>query len=434
MDNESPTPSPQTSGLSAFWQELKRRKVMRVAITYAVVAWIVIQIAVATFPTLLIPDWALRLVTMSVLLGFPVAIILAWAFELSPDGIKTTKAARIDNPDGESDSAVQKKRNWFSVLFAAAIPTLIFGALAVFFYFRSDPNPTPLASSPAPPGLSSSNGLQVEDLDKSIAVLPFANRSANEEDVFFTDGIHDDLLTHISRIHDIKTISRTSVMGYRDTTKSMPTIGQELGVAHILEGGVQRAGNQIRINVQLIDADKDEHIWAEIYTREMTAENIFEIQTEIAITITEALQAALSPEEQEDLAKLPTTTLAALEAYFKGKQAEYPPTVHGLANAIQFYDEALELDPEFADAHAHKAMALFQQLQTGTVLSETNRPLVETHLEKTLELNPKLSVAHHARAEMSWSLSRRVSDVDEVAESFQRAIDLDPANTQAAIR
>ena len=182
MADDPPTDSPKPSPLGTFWSELKRRKVMRVAITYAVVAWIAIQVSATVFPMFDIPIWAARLVALLLLIGFPVAIILAWAFELSPDGIKTTKAARIDNPDAESDSTVQKKRNWFSVLFAAAIPTLIFGALAIFFYAtRSAPPVSPDVSG-------SGSSLQVEDLDKSIAVLPLTNISPDPENAFFADG------------------------------------------------------------------------------------------------------------------------------------------------------------------------------------------------------------------------------------------------------
>jgi TolB-like protein len=169
---------------------------------------------------------------------------------------------------------------------------------------------------------------------KSIAVLPFENRSDQKEDQYFTDGIHDDLLTHISRIRDIKTISRTSVMAYRDTTKNMKQIGEELGVATILEGGVQRAGKQVRINVQLIDAATDAHLWAEIYTRELTAENIFAIQSEISEAITGALKAVLSPEEQQQFKKLPTQNMAALEAYFRGRSSYLLSTSEGFSEAI----------------------------------------------------------------------------------------------------
>jgi TolB-like protein/Tfp pilus assembly protein PilF len=415
------TGSPQT-GPAAFWQELRRRKVVRVAMVYAVVGWMVMQVGATVFPNLGIPQWVLSGLILLVILGFPIAIVLAWAFDLTPDGIKSTQPGSPSSEGEKTSGDSPRTSSLKPIVLAATIPTLIFGALALFFFFRSSP--------PVSPDVSGGGSPELVEFDKSIAVLPFANRSASEDDAFFTDGIHDDLLTHISRIHDIKTISRTSVMGYRGTTKSMPTIGQELGVAFILEGGVQRAGKQIRINVQLIDAERDEHIWAEIYTRSMTAENIFEIQTEIATTITKALQAVLSPEQQEELAKLPTKNLAALEAYFKGKEAMDPLTANGLVNAIRFYDEALELDPEFAEAHAYKALALIQRVQMRITAREPTIVLAELHAQRALELNPKLSVAHHAMAEIS--LLRR--DNDEAGKSFQRAIDLDPANTLAAIR
>jgi len=185
----------------------------------------------------------------------------------------------------------------------------------------------------------------------SIAVLPLANRSASEEDVFFVDGLHDVLLTQISKIGSIKTISRTSVMQYRDTNKTIPQIADELGVATIMEGGVQRAGDTIRINVELIDATTDEHLWAEIYDRQLTAASIFAIQSEIATAVAEALRATLSLDERQRLATIPTENLPALEAYFLGKQAIATRVTAKLAQAVDHFQRAIELDPNFALAY-----------------------------------------------------------------------------------
>jgi len=214
----------EKSGSAGFMAELKRRKVVRVAIVYAVVGWLVIQVANTTFEGFGIPSWAFRFVALMVVLGLPVSLVIAWAFELTPDGVKLTKTAIGERQGAPVSTRQERKRNWFSLGFAAALPALIFGILALVFYVKF-------------------RNAQNAQFDKSIAVLPFDNRSEQTQDQYFTDGIHDDLLTHISHIRDIKTISRTSVMGYRDTTKNLRTIGEELGVATILEGGVQRAGN-----------------------------------------------------------------------------------------------------------------------------------------------------------------------------------------------
>ncbi|EDY83826.1 tetratricopeptide repeat domain protein [Verrucomicrobiia bacterium DG1235] len=408
-DSPESEKGPSSETKPSFFAELKRRKVVRVAITYAIVAWLIVQIAAATFPGFEIPMWAFRFVVLMLILGFPVALLLAWAFELTPDGIKLTKNVS----EGQKAATSQGKRNWLSYGFAAALPAVIFGSLALYFFLTRSES-----------GEGSDPGFVVDQeaaaiSSKSIAVLPFDNRSNVEEDQFFTDGIHDDLLTYISRIRDIKTISRTSVMGYRGTTKPMTQIGEELKVGHILEGGVQRAGSKVRINVQLIDAGTDEHVWAEIYTREMTAENIFDIQNEIATVITEELRAVLSPEEASQQQALPTENLEALEAYFSAKTSD------DLDRALEFLQEAIRLDPAFADAHAALALVemdrgWWQGLPTA---GQANR--AEGPARKALELNPLLSEAHLAVA-----MVEKGHGNDEAAlDAFRRAYELGPNST-----
>lgn len=245
---------------------------MRVAAVYAVVAWLMIQISDTVFPQLGIPDWAATLVTMLLLIGFPVALIIAWAFELSPDGIKTTRTAREEQGDVPVSKKQQRKRNWMAFGFAAAVPTLIFGTLAVIFYFRSDSNPSSPDTRPV--------SLQVEDLDKSIAVLPLTNMSPDPENVFFADGVQEDILTNLAKIKELLVIARTSTLRYRDTVKSLAEIGDELGVRYLVEGSVRRAGNQVRVTVQLIDTTNENHIWAENYDRPL--DDIFAIQSAVA--------------------------------------------------------------------------------------------------------------------------------------------------------
>jgi TolB-like protein len=395
-----------------FWQELRRRKVVRVATVYAIAAWLIIQIAVATFPSLYIPPWALSFMIMCVILGFPVALILAWAFELTPEGIRTTKIAQEEKKDTGDTTVHSKKRNWVAYAMGAAIPTVIFGALALFFYIRSGSGPEFTAE------------------DKSIAVLPFDNRSNQEEDQFFTDGIHDDLLTQISRIHGIKTISRTSVMAYRDTTKSMPTIAEELGVTTILEGGVQRSGNRIRINVQLIEAATDAHVWAETYTRELTSENVFEIQNEITRTIADALKVILTPEEIEQLEKLPTENMAALEAYFKGKQAlGVLRSGSSWGEAIAQYEKAIDLDPNFALAHAWLGYSIVRNITPFglSLVEETNR--AEPYILKSLELDDRLSDGYVALGRLRHE--QRAYEASERA--YKKAIELNSNNSEAYV-
>ena len=230
--------------------------------------------------------------------------------------------------------------------------------------------------------------------DKSLAVLPFENRSSSEEDQFFTDGMHDDLLAAIAKIGSIKVISRTSVMEYRDTTKKIPQIAQELGVEHILEGGIQRSGNQVRINVQLIDAATDEHLWAEIYDRELTAANLFAVQSEITRMIADALQAELSTDEHRRVEARPTDNLQAYEFYLRGRYLWQRRGDENIRHAITLFEQATELDPQFARAWSSLAATHF----TLPVYSDSPRsehyPLAVSAAQKALAQDDSLAEAY----------------------------------------
>ena len=403
--------SPQPGGLVKFWKELRRRHVVRVAAVYAIVGWLVIQVANATFADFGIPVWAYRFVVLMVVLGFPISLVVAWAFELTPEGIKTSKTAREEHPESHKDESHAKKRHWFSLGLAAAVPTLIFSILALVFYIRSG------------------GDAEVTNGDKSIAVLPFDNRSNREEDQFFTDGIHDDLLTHISQISDIDTRSRTSVMGYRDTVKNMKTIADELGVVNILEGGVQRVGDTIRINVQLIDARTDSHIWAEIYNREMTLDNLFDIQTEIAVRIAGQLKAVISPEEKKRIEKKPTESLEALEAFFKGRDIYYSTIRTRRSEAIDLLNKAVELDPEFTMAYVYLGLChLTSSNPADNIIRETSLDKAESAATRVLQLDDSLAEVHmlwgkiyYSRypggSEDAWNLAKT---------SFEKALEINP--------
>jgi TolB-like protein len=258
--------------------------------------------------------------------------------------------------------------------------------------------------------------------EKSIAVLPLANRSANEEDAFFVDGIHDDILTQISKIRALKVISRTSVMEYRNTTKNLKTIGQELGAATVLEGGVQRAGDRVRINVQLIDAATDKHLWADTYDRRLTAENIFAIQTEIATAIADALRAVLSPEEQDRLATVPTENLAAYEAYLLGKQRLARETAAAFAEAFDYFQQAIELDPDFALAHVGLADSYSWQVYIGSLAPEEGLPRAQAAADKALALDDQLGEAYNSLA----AIKQERGDHTGAEAMYRRALELNP--------
>src|SRR5712672_2048003 len=241
-----------------FFEEVQRRKVYRIAAAYIIAAGFLIQIASATFPAWDLPNWSLRLVIAMLLIGFPIALILAWAYDVTPQGIQVTPKV----------PGTHRRRN-LVFLIATAV---ILSAAAGFFLL-------PRASA--------------RKIDKSIAVLPFENLSDEKENAYFADGIQDDVLTNLSKIGDLKVISRTSVMPYRGKGSNVREIGKALGVATILEGSVRRVGNRVRVSVQLIDASNDEHMWAEDYDRELT--DVFAIQTDLAQQIVRELQAKLSP-------------------------------------------------------------------------------------------------------------------------------------------
>src|SRR5213082_426823 len=304
---------------SGFFEEVKRRKVYRVAAAYVIAAGGMIQLASAAFPAWELPNWALRLVIVLLLTGFPIALILGWAFDVTPQGIKTTPAS----------APKAKLRRNLLVLVAAGV---LVSAIAGFFLLL------PRASA--------------HKIDKSIAVLPFENLSDDKENAYFADGIQNDVLTNLSKIGDLKVISRTSVMPYRGHAPNVREIGKTLGVATILEGSVRRIGNRVRVNVQLINTDTDEHLWAEDYDRDLT--DVFAIQSDLAQKIARELQAKLSPTEKAQIERKPTENSEAYLAFVQAhdlctRPDKLRPTVE---KAEQLFEQATRLDPDFARAFA----------------------------------------------------------------------------------
>src|SRR6266566_5015057 len=308
--------------MSGFFEEVKRRKVYRVAAAYIIAAGGIIQLASAAFPAWELPNWALRLVIVLLLTGFPIALILGWAFDVTPQGIKTTPAS----------APKAKLRRNLLVLVAAGV---LVSAIAGFFLLL------PRASA--------------HKIDKSIAVLPFENLSDDKENAYFADGIQDDVLTNLSKIGDLKVISRTSVMPYRGKSSNVREIGKALGVSTVLEGSVRRSGNRVRINVQLINAANDEHIWAEDYDRDLT--DVLAIQTDLAKKITGELQAKLSPEEKAQMERKPTENGEAYLAFVQAQNIGCAlEDFDKLKQGEQLYERAIQLDPNFALAMARSSV------------------------------------------------------------------------------
>jgi len=337
----------------SFIQELKRRNVFRVAIAYVITSWLLLQVSDVVLGNIGAPDWVFKAIMLVLALGFPLTLLMAWAFELTPEGIKKEK-----DVDRTQSITPQTGRKLDFVIIALLAVALVYFIWESRFENRADggeaatPEQAEIQGGQTGSPVPDSQAMPAQP-DKSIAVLPFTTRSTDESDRFFSDGMHDDLLTQLAKVGDLKVISRTSVLEYRDTTKNLRQIGAELGVASILEGAVQRAGKQVRINVQLIDARSDQHLWAENYDRELTTENLFAMQTEIAKAIASALHATLSEEEAQRIEQNALTeNLEALKAYQRARLEMEAIEEEPLLRAEQQAKRALELDPGFAAAWA----------------------------------------------------------------------------------
>ncbi len=344
-----------------FLTELKRRSVYKVAVTYAVVAWLLVQIATQVFPFLQIPDWAIRLIIMLVALGFPIALVIAWAFELTPEGLKRTETA---------ESLPRRKRDhaWiYIVVIGLAL------SLGLFFLGRY--------TSPHPPAIAPTSS-------KSIAVLPFENLSTDKENAFFADGIQDEILTRLAKIGDLKVISRISTQRYKSSPDDLPKIAQQLGVAHILEGSVQKSADKVRVTVQLIAATTDSHLWAETYDRSLT--DIFAVESEVAEKIAGSLRARLTGAEQAAVSAKPTDNPEAYEAYLHGLALwnRLQTSPRDLDNTILYFARAVQLDPEFALAWASLSAA---QIFTYAEFDRTPQRLAKAKesLDAALRLAPE---------------------------------------------
>jgi TolB-like protein len=361
-----------------FFAELKRRNVYKVAIAYAVVAWLLMQVASQIFPFFEIPNWAVRLVVLLLVIGFPVAMILAWAFELTPEGIKRAE-------DVDLTKSVRRKTGRKLDFFIIAVLLLVIGFL---LFQRLHPNVSPANSS---------------SLEKSIAVLPFENFSEDKAFAFFADGVQDEILTDLAKIADLKVISRTSAMQYKNvSTRNLPEIAQALKVAHVLEGSVQRAGNRVRVSAQLIDARSDTHVWAEKYDRDLA--DVFAIQTEIAEKIADQLQAKLSPKEKAAMAERPTSDLGAYDLYLQAKELVYEGYVNPARErendfkAVRLLDQAVARDPAFVLAHCQLAYAHDDIYNYNYDHTEARLALAENSVRAAVRLQPDSGETHLAQA------------------------------------
>jgi TolB-like protein/Flp pilus assembly protein TadD len=404
----------------SLFKELKRRNVFRVGIAYVVGAWLLAQIADLVLDVIGAPDIVLRSLVALLALGLLPAVIVAWAFEMTPEGVK--KESEIDRSESVTAHTAKKLDLVTIGLLIAAVAFVV----VMRYLPDSESVPTIVAgtetsgqaekdSSPGA-GIEQQDPAAVSANEKSIAVLPFANRSNQNDDLFFTDGIHDDLLTQLAKIHDLTVISRTSVMEYRDTNKNLRQIGAELNVATILEGGIQKVGDRVRINAQLIEVATDKHLWAETFDRELTAENIFDIQSEIAREIVGAVAIELTPEEENLLAETPTQNLAAYEAYLRAREvifgANYARSQE--EDAQPWLEKAIALDPDYSQAYALLANIYGQLYWRGIDTSDALLEKLRFTIDKALSLNPRSPTALRARANYLYRIEN----------SYQESLDL----------
>ena len=424
-----------------FFGELKRRNVYKAAVAYAVVSWLLIQAASILFPTFDAPPWAMKVFVLILVLGFPAALIFSWAFEITPEGIKR-------ETDVEPDKSIAHHTGRKIIAITAVLGVIATGLL-LFQLLRARSTTSSGASNPAIP-------------EKSIAVLPFENLSDDKQNSFFADGVQDEILTNLARVADLKVISRTSVMQYKAAAaRNLREIGQLLGVAHILEGSVQRAANKVRVNAQLIDARNDAHLWAQTYTEDLS--DVFAIQSQIAEAIAKQLQAQLSPDEKARIARPSTTDPVAYDLYLRARElddhANDPNARESLLQGVSLLEEALRRDPKFLRAWCMMCEINLDLYWGGSDHTDQRRDLARVALEKAEQIQPDAGEVHamkgiyayhgfrdyekalseyaiakqklpnEARLYMtSGAINRRSGRLDDAVTNFARAVELDPRN------
>src|SRR5437870_8459625 len=386
-----------------FFAELKRRNVYKIAVAYAIVGWLLVQIATQVFPFLEIPNWVVRLVIVLVAAGFPIAHVIAWAFELTPEGIK-----RTEDVDLAASARQPRKRAWIFVVIGGA--TLSIG---LFFIGRYVGRTTVSAAGTELPA-------------KSIAVLPFDNLSRDPDNAFFAEGVQDEIVTRLAKVADLKVIARTSTQRFKSAPENLPDIAKQLGALNILEGSVQKVNDQVRVNVQLINALTNAHLWAEIYDRKLT--DIFAVESVIAKTTADTLQAKLTGSEKQMIAAQPTSDTAAYELYHKGRSLWEKRSGDNIPKAIAFYQQAIARDPNYALAYAGLSSAyILAPFYTGADRREANSKAKEAAL-KALGLDPNLAEAHLALGKVLF-----FSEIDLAGamREYKRAIELKPNDADA---
>ena len=352
--------------LKNLFAELRRRNVYKVAIAYAVVAWLLMQIATQVFPFLEIPNWAIRLVIMLIVIGFPIALVIAWAFELTPEGLKRTEFA------DELPTKAPRNRAWIYVV-------VIAGAISVSLFFLG----------------RYTNSKQSAELQvKSIAVLPFDNQNRDPDTEYLSDGLPESIINSLSQLPNLKVMSRNSVFHYKGKDMDAPAVAKELKVQAVLTGRMTQRGDHLSISVELINAQDNSQIWGEQYNRKLA--DVFAVQEEIAKEISEKLRLKLTGAERQQLAKRPTENLKAFQYYMQGRSYAQRRTREDLLTAISYYDKAIEEDRNYALAYAGLADAYSYLGVRGYIAPIEGRRQAEEAARKALALDENLAEAHAA--------------------------------------
>jgi TolB-like protein/Flp pilus assembly protein TadD len=380
--------------MKSFFAELKRRNVYKVAVAYAVVAWLLTQVATQVFPFFEIPNWAVRLVVLLLILGFPVALILAWAFEITPEGIKRER----DVDRGQSITPQTGRKLIGITVVLAVIAAGLFG----FQLLRSRKAVSPRESEAATDSRTSP-ALAIPE--KSIAVLPFDNLSDEKSNAYFAEGIQDEILTRLSKIAALKVISRSSTQKYKSVPDNLREVGKQLGVANLLEGSVQKIANAVHVNVQLIRVATDEHLWAESYNRKL--DDVFGVEGEVASAIADQLNAKLSGTEQKAVTDKPTQNTAAYDAYLRGLAIEHSQYGYdAYQQAARNYVEAVRLDPKFAFAWARLAVLRSFLYFNAVDLNTNSAAAVKDAADRAIALAPEAGESWIAQGAYRYRILR----------------------------
>jgi adenylate cyclase len=420
---------------ASFFAELKRRNVYKVAVAYAIVGWLLVQVATQVFPFFEIPNWAVRLVVLAIVIGFPIALVIAWAFELTPEGLKRTEDADL------AQQLPRKSRAWIYIVIVGALLSV-----GLFFVGRYSARNTASAARTELPA-------------KSIAVLPFVNMSADKNDEYLSDGVSEELITALSKITGLQVKARTSSFAFKGKNEDIQKIGELLHVSHLLEGSVAKAGNKLRITAQLIQASDGNHLWSDTYDRDM--QDIFAVRSEVAQKVAATLKVRLLGEDKKQLEKKPTENLEAYNLYRQGRYYGDQVSEEGIKKALPFFQQAIQKDPRFALAYAGMAdtyvaaadafippreafskakEAALKAIELDDTLAEAHASLglvhyhydwdwaaAEKEFKRALVLNPHSAWSYAVYSQFLGGMGR----VEEANEQGRRALELDPLSVTA---